>query len=90
MAYDDDELKRDRKQRIRKKDQPPLKAPEDRERRRRLEDDLQELIETVEDREYFAREVERLTARCGLRMGREQRERALRFWDAYWSRRRTP
>lgn len=90
MAYDDNELERDRKQRIRKKDKPPLQTPEDRERRRRLEDDLQELIETVEDSDYFAREVERLTARCGLHMGREQRERVLGLWDAHWRRRRTP
>jgi hypothetical protein len=41
------------------------------------------LLLRVNDREYFVREVEKLTARYGLRMGAEQRENALRVYDQY-------
>jgi hypothetical protein len=90
MAYNSDELRRDRKQRNRRRDQPPLPTREDLERKRRLGADIQELLETTNDRESFAEEVMRITARCGLHTGAEQRQRALRLWDSHWRGRKNP
>ena len=88
MAYDDKELKRHVRQQRRKKDRGPVTELSENEARKRLENDILGLLLRVNDREYFVREVEKLTARYGLRLGAEQRENALRVYDQYQKQRR--
>jgi len=88
MAYDDKELKRHVHQQRGKKDRAPLTELSENETRKRLENDILGLLLRVNDREYFVREVETLTARYRLRMGAEQRENAPRVYEQYQKQRR--
>ena len=90
MAYKDEEIKRHLWQQRVKKDRPSIPGLEDDKRRRRLEADILALLQKVDDREYFVKEVEKITARSGLQMGLKQRERALRLFDQYVSQRKKP
>jgi hypothetical protein len=87
MAFDDDEIKRELKRQRTRKDRAPLKETSDEQARKRLEQDILLLLTKSDDRAFFLRQVENLTARHGLRMGSEQRSSVLRLYDQYQKQR---
>jgi signal transduction histidine kinase len=89
MPYGDDDIKRDiTRQRTRRDKAPPREFTEA-QRLRRLENDLFRLMRETDDRDYFAKEVEKLIAHCGLRMERTQMENALRLFDQIQKQKKT-
>lgn len=87
MAFDDDEIKRELKRQRTKKDRAPLKETSDEQARKRLEQDILLLLTKTNDRDFFLKQLETLTARHGLRMGSEQRSNVLRLYDQYQKQR---
>jgi hypothetical protein len=83
MAYDDKEIVREFKRESKKKDRAPLAELSDDAALKRLEHDIFLVLTRSESREFFVQEVEKLTARYGLRTGLEQRANARRLYDQY-------
>ena len=83
MPYDKEEIKRSISDEQRRKDSPPRQRLSDDAARKRLEKDIYFLLTKTEDRELFVKEVERLTARYGLRTGLEQRANVRCLYDQY-------
>jgi hypothetical protein len=90
MSYDRKEIKRHiREQRV-KKDGPALRELSDDVARKRLEKDIYLLLAKTANRDLFLKEIERLTARYGLRTGLEQKANALRLYDEYQRQTKNP
>lgn len=66
----------------------PIRDLDDAEREKRFKRDILNLLQTVERREDFIRELKKLTAGYGQQVGSEQIEQALRAFDEYWMGRR--
>ncbi|MBM4260509.1 MAG: hypothetical protein FJ145_03610 [Deltaproteobacteria bacterium] len=88
MAYDDDDIKREIKRQRIKKDRAPMKERKEAEAKRRLGSDILLLITRIDDRAFFLRQLETLTARYGLHIGETEKLNALRIYDQYRKRKR--
>lgn len=90
MAYDKREIEREFSRQLVKKERPPPKELSDDAARKRLEKDVYLLLTKTKDRELFVKEVEKLTARYGLRTGLEQLANARRLYDQYQNEKQKP
>ena len=88
MAYSDDEIKRDLKKQRKRKDATPLQELTEAQKFALLEDNIRNLLLKTTDRNFFVKEIEKLTVRCGLRMGREHRENSIRLFDQFQRQKR--
>ena len=66
----------------------PIRDLDDVEREKRFKRDVLNLLQTIERRGDFIKELKKLTAGYGRQVGSEQIERALRAFDEYWIGRR--
>jgi hypothetical protein len=89
MTYDSKELRQHIRQEGKKIERAPLRELSESQAFKRLENDILRLLHTIDDRVYFANEVEKLTARYGLRIGLEQRANALCLYDQYQTQKTT-